>query len=78
MALVICCMFLTLRMRRRMSIRLGMLTSAFAAAGLGARRETLLELLDQRFDLLFRSSFDSSFFSRIACRARRDARSPRS
>src|SRR6185312_86949 len=51
MALVICCMFLTLRMRRRMSIRLGM-QLGFRRGGLGGR-ETLLELLDQRFNLLF-------------------------
>ena len=46
MALVICCVFLTERMRRRMSIRLG-IGYAFAAAVCSAS-EALLELLDAR------------------------------
>src|SRR5262245_20556243 len=46
MALVICCVFLTERMRRRMSIRLGMGGSRWQFGD-----ETCLELLDNRYDL---------------------------
>ena len=45
MALVICCMFLTLRMRRRMSIKLGML--------LRFSQRALLNSFERRFELPF-------------------------
>ena len=49
MALVICCVFLTERMRRRMSIRLGI---GYASLADCSASEPLLELLSERvFDL---------------------------
>src|SRR5215831_8047174 len=49
MALVICCVFLTDRMRRRMSIRLGM--RALGSAGAALPYEAALELLDRGLHL---------------------------
>src|SRR5205814_5831179 len=50
MALVICCVFLTERMRRRMSIRLGMHRFRWLL-GLPPRHEISFEFLDDRDDL---------------------------
>ena len=73
MALVICCVFLTERTRRRMSIRLGI----YFALRLVLLHEARLEFLDApRSSCAFRSS-SRVFFSRIVGKDRRDARSRR-
>src|SRR5436305_9510601 len=61
MALVICCVFLTDRMRRRMSIRLGMAYSGgcrFAVLG----HKALFELLEHVLDLALEVVIDRLLF----------------
>ncbi len=61
MALVICCVFFTERMRRRMSIKLGM-----RGYRLVVRHEAGLEFLDRRRSSWPFSASSSAFFSRIS------------
>ena len=65
MALVICCVFLTERMRRRMSIRLGMRLMPSAACSAMKRS---LNSFSTLVDLAPSARRRCAFFSRICCR----------